>query len=190
MPRRLAAAMALSATLVLAVGHRPVAACSWVPPTLDEAARGAQLLFVATVSEVPAPRTYVVDVERAFRGEIPETLVYSPEPGSVGSSCDAALEVGGTYLFAPQSLEGPLTIGDVWFELDGQDALGVYLLNYEGDVDDLLARLSALPDTALPRETPSSPVGIAGIGLLVLVAPIVLAIRARERARLGHAGGR
>jgi hypothetical protein len=83
-----AVAIASVLTLILAVGS--VAACSFAPATLDQVAAEAELIYVARVTDKPADRTYVLDVQEVFRGDVPATVTFEPDPSAGVSSCEPA----------------------------------------------------------------------------------------------------
>jgi hypothetical protein len=178
MIRRLAVAGALSLSLSLAIAPVPAAACSWVPPSLNEVAASADYVFVGVVTEVPAPQTYLVEVERVFRGAPPASMTFMPDPEEGLGTC-MSLEAGERYVIGTDRVEGPLNVGQVWYHLGGEVANGIYLLNWTGTVDELLAELAALPDTSLPLEAPAPGLirltGMLLIGLAggMLAVPVV-----------------
>ena len=172
MIRRLATAMLLGAGLVIGSGARPVAACQWLPPQLEEVATaGVDTLFVGRVAEIPAARTYVVDVLRVFRGDPAPQITFAPWSTEAISSCEAGLDLGATYLFAPSRIDGVLGIGDVWARIEGQEVSAIYVQEWTGSADALYAYLEGLPDTAvpLPRRA-SDPVLLVGILLVGFAA--------------------
>jgi hypothetical protein len=173
--RRAVVALSLAATVIIAF-PRPAAACQWVAPTLAEVAPDVDLIFVAEVAEVPEPRTHVLAVARVLRGVVPDTITYAPRPGEVENSCMAALEVGSAYVFGTNNREGALGIGDVWFKIDGDRALGHYLGNWTGTLDELYNQLTTMPNTAVP------PTSAGGSGL-VLGGLILITLGALRRSR-------
>ncbi len=173
---RILAVLAAAFVLIAANPH-PARACQWVPPALEEAPIPT-FLFVGTVTSAIDNSTYEVDVLEAFRGDVPATVRFSPtEP--VRSSCDAFLDAGSTYLFATDELGGGLGIGNIWFQVTGDTAQGVFFQQYVQEpmsTDALYAFLRGLPDTALPAPDPAvEGAGTVRTGLALLLAATLLA---------------
>ena len=168
-------ATSLAGALVLIAGMPTVAlACQWLPPTLADAPLSTYV-FVGTVRTATQDRAYDVDVEQVFRGQVPPAVSFVPPAGRVESDCEAFLEVGATYVFATDELAGLLGVGNVWFEISGDTATGVYL---EGPMrtDALLAALGELPYTAVPQSDSGAPRAPSVlIGVASLVVALVLA---------------
>ena len=181
MVRRLAAAGALALGLSLAAAPLPASACSWVPPSLSEVAASADFVFIGVVAEVPSPQTYVVEVERVFRGAPPASMTFRPDPEEGLSTCMSRLKAGERYVIGTDRVEGPLNVGQVWYHLNGDVATGTYLVNWPGTVDELFAELAALPDTSLARESPAPGV-IRLTGLLFIGVAVALVAHRRAGA--------
>jgi hypothetical protein len=175
-------------TMTLAIGS--VVACTFVPRTLSEAAELSSYIYVARVVDNPADRTYVLDVQEVFRGDVPATLTFAPDPGEPVSSCEAAPHVGSTYLFGNQDLDGVLGQGEVWLRIKGDEFVAVSIVAPDGGTADLYETLRELPDTALPA--PPSPrtapaPGTVMMGVALLIAAIATAIaRHRSAAAAGE----
>jgi len=174
--RRLAAAGALAIGVTVAATPPPASACSWVQPPLSEVAASADHVFVGVVAEVPAPQTYVVEVERLFRGAPPASMTFRPDPADGLTTC-MVLRAGERYVIGTDRVEGPLGVGQVWYHLVGPAANGVYLLNWTGTVDELFAELDGLPDTALPRQGGARPNAAQLAGTLLILFGAAVTIR-------------
>jgi len=177
--RRLTAAAALAIGISLAGAPSPATACSWASPSLQEAAASADHVFVGLVTEVPSPQTYVVEVERVFRGAPPASMTFRPDPEDGLTTC-MVLEAGERYVIGTDRVEGPLRVSQVWYHLAGEVANGTYLLNWNGTVDELFAEIAALPDTSMERESHHSSI-IRLTGLLFLAAAIASLMHFRGR---------
>lgn len=177
-----ALAIASVLTLILAVGS--VAACSFAPATLDQVAAEAELIYVARVTDKPADRTYVLDVQEVFRGDVPATVTFEPDPSAGVSSCEASVKVGATYLFGSDDLEGPLGLGDIWLRIDGQQLVGLLITTPSGDTAALYETLRDLPDTAmrLPATPPPTPGPITWAGIALLIAALTATVPRGHRS--------
>jgi hypothetical protein len=156
------------------VGVQTVAACSWLPPTLDEVVDDANYIFYGAVTENPAARSYVVEVERVFRGTVPDVLTFAPDAGSSVSSCEAGLDVGSIYVFGMRSLDGGvLGIGDVWLRLSGTTVQGFYAEAPDLDFANLVSYLAGLPNTSTGGSGAAAAT-LTATGLAMLIASALL----------------
>lgn len=108
--RRLALLPALAALAVLGTLAAPSAtlASCVQPPSIQDAARSAEIVFVGTVVETANRNTWAtVQVEEIWRGpDQPTTIVIRGGPGgNAASSVDRTFEVGVRYLFFPYADE-------------------------------------------------------------------------------------
>lgn len=182
--KRLASAGTLAIGVLLASAPAPAAACSWVPPSLREVAASADHVFIGLVTEVPSPQTYVVEVERAFRGDPPASMTFEPDPADGLTTC-MALEAGERYLIGTDRFEGAIEVGQVWYHLDGDVANGVYLLNWTGTIEALFSELAALPDTSMaPTANLIQLIGLALVTSAAVISVRVGRLRRAARARL------
>jgi len=182
--QRLALAAGVAAIAGLSIGVQPVAACTYVPPTLAEQAGRVDMIFFAEVADVPADRTYVLETGQVFRGSVPDTITFAPDEGEGVSSCEASLRDGATYLFGVNDFDGVLGLGEVWFRIFPNRVEGSFIFPPPTtDPDALIALLEGLPDTALPPSAPATDPArfpVTELGILCLAgAAIVWTARRR-----------
>ena len=114
MTRRLIPA-GIVAIVLLASLPSSVAACQvGSVPTVAEALADQLVIFIGTVASRPAKWTYVVDVSRVYRGDVPSTVTIGNDANQGVNSCQGFPHVGSTYLFAMDSVDqGYLGLGNM-----------------------------------------------------------------------------
>jgi hypothetical protein len=108
---RIAAAVAIVASVLVGSAGPAVASCVWLGP-LEETIKDAELAFVGTVASVAnSDRWATVAVAEVWIGpDLPPVVEVRGGPGpGTASSVDRMFRAGVTYLFVPRLSEGVLS---------------------------------------------------------------------------------
>jgi hypothetical protein len=175
------------AIVLLAALPRSAAACQVGSiPTVAEALAHKPVIFIGTVAARPAKWTYVVDVSRVYRGDVPRTVTLGNDPSQVVNSCQGFPHVGSTYLFVMDSLnQGYLGIGNMPVQVRRTGIEGTFVNIQNLDVACLLSLLAGLPDSAMVAP-PRSLAPQTLIGAILLLLALVSAARRLTRHALAE----
>jgi len=148
----------------------------------------ATAIFIARVDDVPGDRTYVLETVQVFRGSVPDSISFAPDPDEGVSTCEAALRDGATYLFGVRDLEGLLGLGDVWLRIFANRVEREFVDPPTTDPEALIALLQGLPDTAMPFTAPATdparfPAAELGVLCLACAAIALITLRRLSSAR-------